>query len=63
MLTQRLGLLQHADIQLGAARFRELRELDRARQPSRSGADNHDVELHAVARAFRTVRQNQPVQR
>ena len=63
MLAQRLGLLQHADIQFTAAGFRELRKLDRARQAGGTGSDDDDVELHTVTRAWSAVLENQALER
>ena len=52
MLAQRLSLLEHADIDLGAVSLGELGQLDRAREAGRPRPDDEHVQLHAVARAF-----------
>ena len=63
MLAQRLGLLQHADVQFTAVGFRELRQRDRACQPGGTRADDDDVELHPIAGAFGAVLDNELLQR
>ena len=63
MLAERLGLLEHADVQLDAAGLAELRQLDRARQPGGTGADDEHVELHPVARPGGPVLQDQALLR
>ena len=62
VLAECFRLLEHTDIELGVVGFGELRELDRTGETRRAGAHDEDIELHAVARTFGTVLEDQLVQ-
>ena len=63
VLSQRSRLLEHADVELGAAAARQPGQLDRGRQPRGARAHDEDVQLHAIAGARRVLRQDEPLAR
>jgi hypothetical protein len=63
VLPQRFGLFEHADVELGARRLRELGEFDGAGEAGGSRTDDHHVQLHPVPGARRSVLDQQLVQR
>src|SRR5207244_13095012 len=50
-LTQRFGLLEHADVHVRVLALGEAGQLDRAREPGRPRAHHEHVQVHPVARA------------
>jgi len=63
MLAERFGFLEHADVHRAAVLLRQLRQLDRAREPRGPGTDDEHVQLHPVAGALGAVFENQPLER
>ena len=65
MLPQGLGLLEHADVELGAttALLGQLGQRDRAGEAGRPCTHDHDVQLHAVAGAGGADGHQEPVER